>query len=201
MKDNNKKIAIYGGAFDPPHYGHVFGVWALLNSNYFDEIWIVPSGDRADKPDATSSGLRLKMLNVLIKENFDAKNSVIVKDFQINNVAVPKTSYELFKYLSDSYKCTDFYCAIGAELVSELSSWKDSQQLLKTVNFVIIPRLKIVPDISKIKNCKILNTPKDLEFNISSSVIRNLVKEGKDISGIIPNSVKELLLSNNLYKS
>ncbi len=44
-----KEIAIFGGAFDPPHNGHIQIINKLKEAKEFDEIWILPSGDRNDK--------------------------------------------------------------------------------------------------------------------------------------------------------
>lgn len=199
MKDNKKKIALYGGSFDPPHYGHAFGIWSLINSDFFDEIWIMPSTDRVDKLTATPASLRLKMISILVEENFKANKEVVISNLQIANQDVPKTSYQLLKYLSKNNIDSDFYLAIGAELISELGTWVDSEELCKFANFVIIPRLGINPDVSKLKNYKILNTPKELDFNISSSVVRKLFKDKRSVSGIMPKSIIEFVKSNKLY--
>lgn len=44
-----KQIAIYGGAFDPPHNGHLSIIHELASMDFLDEVWLLPSGDRKDK--------------------------------------------------------------------------------------------------------------------------------------------------------
>lgn len=192
-----KKVAIYGGAFDPPHYGHNFGIWALLYSSLFDEIWVIPSSDRIDKPNATNSKHRLKMLSLLLENTF-SKN-VVLKDIQITDSKCPKTSYQLIKYLESKNKDIEFSLAIGAELISELSTWKDYNELVEEVNFVIIPRLGIIPNVGDFKKVSTISSPRELDFNISSSVIRSLIENNIDLSGIMPKEMLSYIVSNKLY--
>lgn len=44
-----KKVALYGGAFDPPHKGHISIIENLASMAFINEIWLLPSGDRSDK--------------------------------------------------------------------------------------------------------------------------------------------------------
>ena len=190
-----KKIAIYGGSFDPPHFGHSFAIWALLNSKLFDEIWVIPSGDRADKPKATDSKHRVAMLSLLLDDTF--KEKVFVKDFQINDKNCPSTTYELIKYLEK--EDNKYFVVIGAELLAELKTWANYEKLVKELNFVVIPRLNINNKADFLSSVIILDTPKELDFNISSSVIRGLVKDKKSLAGIMSKNIIDYISNNYLY--
>ena len=65
-----KKIALYGGAFSPPHLGHASVIEAILRLFPCDEIWVMPSADRHDKIVSASGEHRIKMLELMITELF-----------------------------------------------------------------------------------------------------------------------------------
>ena len=47
--DSMRNIALYGGAFDPPHIGHIRLIHSLVDVKGVDEVWLMPCGDREDK--------------------------------------------------------------------------------------------------------------------------------------------------------
>ena len=74
-----KNIAIYGGAFDPIHNGHVAIIQELNKNKEMDEVWIMPTRVSRWKNDAAPSSLRLKCINKVIEnmENVYVKTNEI----------------------------------------------------------------------------------------------------------------------------
>jgi len=62
-----KNIAIYGGAFDPPHLGHLKLIDYLISHEKIDEIWLMPCGDRNDKKLLLSKEQRFRLMKKLFK--------------------------------------------------------------------------------------------------------------------------------------
>lgn len=62
-----RNIALYGGAFDPPHNGHIQLIHALSKAPTIDEVWLLPCGDRKDKKLVLPTSTRLNLIRSLFK--------------------------------------------------------------------------------------------------------------------------------------
>ena len=71
-----RNIALYGGAFDPPHIGHVQLIHCLAKVPEIDEVWLLPCGDRKDKQLLLKTPQRYE----LIKSIFSGHSNIIVSD-------------------------------------------------------------------------------------------------------------------------
>lgn len=105
-----KTVAILGGSFDPPHVGHQQLARDL--KSYFDEVWVVPCGERSDKHTMSSANLRFQMAQAAFKENQ-------VLDIEIRNGSMIP-SYFLIRRLSDEHPDYKFSLIIGLDLLSTL---------------------------------------------------------------------------------
>lgn len=70
-----KQIAIYGGAFDPPHIGHLHLIKHLASIEGIDEVWLMPCGDRTDKKLLLSKDSRFRLMNKLFEDDHRIKIS------------------------------------------------------------------------------------------------------------------------------
>ena len=64
-----KNIALYGGAFDPPHLGHIRTIESLCKAPGIDEVWLLPCGDREDKKLLLPTKIRFQLMKNLFREN------------------------------------------------------------------------------------------------------------------------------------
>ncbi len=217
------KIGIYGGAFNPIHYGHLRTAEEVFDLLYLDKIFFIPSGKTPfDKPDLEKTSHRYKMVKAAIKGN---------SHFEISDIEIKSQgkSYTLdtIKKLGDKYKDSKLYFILGIDSFLDLPSWKQPNRLINLTNLVIIsrpgytfadllssPYLKDIPkkifkkldkgmsdkfsfNISKKQKgylCKVTG------LNISASHIRNLIMSGKNIKYLLPDSVKSYIISHKLYK-
>ena len=76
------KVAILGGAFDPPTMNHLLGAAEVIHSGMADEVWITPCGPRPDKPQLSQPVDRLAMCQLSVNTFFSADMSVYVSDIQ-----------------------------------------------------------------------------------------------------------------------
>jgi nicotinate-nucleotide adenylyltransferase len=74
----NKKVLLYPGAFNPPHLGHESVIETALKQVQFDEVWVMPSGNRPDKTISTSYTDR-RVLGQLFVDSVQSKVSVPIK--------------------------------------------------------------------------------------------------------------------------
>lgn len=83
QKQITKAIALYGGAFDPPHKGHLAILTNLVSLKFINEVWLLPSGDRSDKKLVLSKDERFDLLRKLSHKYIIENEKVKVIDEEI----------------------------------------------------------------------------------------------------------------------
>lgn len=139
---NNKRpqIGIFGGSFSPITNGHLKIAHQVAVHGNFDEVWIVPCGPRLDKSTLTVDPIHRHAMSVLgVEETYPVTAPVRVVPLEMRE-PVALSSYDLMTRLAVTFPFADFSLIIGADLVPTLSSWRNAQQLLRTVHFLVVPR-------------------------------------------------------------
>ena len=115
-----KRIALYGGSFDPPHLGHVITITALLNSGLVDEIWLVPTGLRRDKIHHASVDDRKAMIAIMLSTMFGSRVRAYLDTSQINRSWQLSTTAELIAEMERQYPNHVFLFVIGSDLMGDI---------------------------------------------------------------------------------
>ena len=175
-----KKIALFGGSFDPPHIGHIEIVYAALSLLNIDKIIIMPTFLNPFKNHAHADAqLRFSWLN----EIFMDEENVEISSYEVEQ-GRKVSSYESVKYLKEDYE--KIYLIVGADNLASLARWENYALLKEAVTFVIATRDNIEIDKSYIQ----LN----IEHPISSSALRESVDETQ-----IPQAISKEIA--NYYKN
>lgn len=216
------RIGIYGGAFNPIHYGHLRTAEEAAEILSLDRVVFMPSGITPfDKPDLVSPRSRYTMVKAAIEGN---------PLFSISGIEVKTRgkayTLDTLTRLRNRYKRSELFFIIGIDAFLDLSAWKNPDRIVSTANMIIIsrpgssfyslrssPYLKDVPDrvLKDIDKGKIGKFEFDISMtqkgylcnvtglDISASNIRKLIMSGKDLNYLLPDSVKSYIISNNLY--
>jgi len=195
----NKKIAVFGGSFSPPHLGHAAVIEGLLRMGKFDEVWVMPSADRRDKKISTPGLNRLEMCRLMIKELFsDSPTPILLSDEELNMPQLT-TTHGTNQLLKGKYADHDFYFVIGADLVKDIKKfWVDGEKLWEEANLIIAkgPCANLPEELP----------PHSIVMNdfgwlsISSTYVRNLVAGGYSGLPYLTKSVASYIQKNDLYK-
>ncbi len=138
---NKKKIAIFGGAFNPPHHGHA----QVLNlvSKHFDgdEIWVMPSADRHDKRIPISGEDRIRMIELMIEDSLkDSKLPIIPSHFELK-LNTDTVTYETLLALKKEYPDDEFHFIMSSEVVPHMKeSWIKGKELFNEGSFIFVER-------------------------------------------------------------
>ena len=210
-----KIIALYGGAFSPPHLGHASVIEALLRlfTTEFlgrlkhgqetipscDEIWIMPSADRHDKTVTASRKHRVKMLKIMIAELFPKpKIPILISDFELR-LNKPTVTYETLKLLKEKYSNHGFHFVIGSENLGVIETkWVNGKKLFQEADFIAIKN-PLVPLPNK-PPPHIIIIDDVVWSDISSTFIRKLIAQG--YSGLpyltkgVAEYIKDIINSN-----
>lgn len=184
-------FALFGGSFDPPHFGHLSIVESALAELEIDKLFVVPTFLNPFKSNFYfSPKARLEWLRILCQSLPNSfKDKVEVLDYEVRQNA-PVPTYQTLQFIQQTYLSKGkVYLLVGADNVESLSKWKDFDKLKKSVEFVIIPR----------KGFRIPQEFKSLSFrtmDISSTEIRNKLACGdfESLSCLIPRAILELIL-------
>jgi nicotinate-nucleotide adenylyltransferase len=194
-----KIIALYGGAFDPFHNGHLATVALLLNSGLAHEVVVVPSGDRPDKSSRASGAQRLAMVRLGIQDSFAGDARVSVSDLHVSG----QVGYGTIDVV-DHYKqvhARDVVVVVGQELIEDLSQWKESGRLKSAARFLVTPRPGYPhPVMPEGWDIEVLTPSYEDAVLVSSSSLRSLLREGMSCAGLMPSPVVRYCLENGLYR-
>lgn len=188
-------IAIYGGTFDPPTRAHEYIAEALSDSGLFDEVWIMPSADRVDKPEMAPAIHREAMVRAMIA---NLQNSRIrFSNFEID-LGEPTQTVRTYAALKAAHPNISFWFVFGADSYNDMPSWEGGDALQKTLPMCVIPRFgHATPQDTA--NVHVLPVPQATELEVSSTIVRQLARYNGDINGYVSDNVKSYVLQHALY--
>lgn len=134
-----KEIAIFGGTFDPPTLAHESIVSACLDRDDLDEVWLMPSGYRSDKPGMSSNAARLAMLNLVHAEVFQSEERLVVTDFE-QLLPPPTQTYRTVQALEREYPDNRFWFVYGADAYQALAKWEHGPELQRSLGVLLVSR-------------------------------------------------------------
>lgn len=128
-----KKIAIYGGSFDPIHVGHI--AVAKEASSYVDEVWMMPCFNHMYDKKMRPAINRLAFARLAI----DGLNKIHVSNFEIKYELTCGT-YDTLKLLQQYYPDCEFSLVIGQDNADTIEKWKNSQKLINEFRVIVCSR-------------------------------------------------------------
>lgn len=193
-------IALYGGSFDPIHIGHLITATNAVETYNLDKVIFIPSHitPLKDRDLEASDTDRFEMIQRSIKNN----PKVIVSDYEINNDGV-SYSYNTVKYFKDNYKDEKIYFIIGTDRAKDLKKWYNIEELSKLVTFIFVARdgEKLEDIVEKDGFYKGIDYEIMISpiIEISSSLIRNRIKQNKKIDYMVTDECKSYIEELSLY--
>lgn len=177
------RIGIFGGSFNPPHKKHKNIAIELIQKNYIDKIIYVPTGNKYNKKDLIKAKYRLKMLEIMTKNN----NQMSVSNYEVKKSLT--YTYQTLDYFKSIYPNDEIYFICGSDNLKNITTWKNYKYILNNYKLLVIKRNNDnITNIVKDLNNNIIIPEINFE-NISSTDIRNDLKLGKDN----PNIDKDIL--------
>lgn len=191
----NQKVGIFGGTFDPIHIGHLITTQFVLEHRRLDKIILVPCNISPLKIDQFSSPPvhRMNMLELAIKNisNFS------IFDYELKKGEISYT-YDTLCEMKKYYESVELI--IGYDNLAVFDRWHKPDEIFKLVDVIVMKRHKdkqYKKTHRYFNKAIIIDTP---SIDISSSEIRNRVKQNLPIDFLVPDNVKEYISSNKLYQ-
>jgi nicotinate-nucleotide adenylyltransferase len=188
------KVGLYFGSFNPVHVGHLIIATHVINTTNLEQVWLVVSPHNPLKPSASllNEYHRLHLVQTALEGETKLKASNI--EFQL-----PKPSYtvDTLSYLKEKYPQHEFAIIMGSDSFCNLTKWKNYEVIVKNSPLYIYERqgFRINNELNAIVH--ILKAPL---LQISSTHIRELIRQKKSIRYMVPDSVKEQIEGNSYYR-
>jgi nicotinate-nucleotide adenylyltransferase len=183
-----KKIAIYGGTFDPVHHAHLILARDALETLGVDEVIFVPAAISPLKKTApiASSESRLAMLRAAVK----GESRFSVEDCELRRPP-PSYTIDTVEELRGRNSDAAIYCLVGEDNVARLTKWHRFAELEKMVHFIVLDRTGQPPSHSY--------PVIERKIDIAATEIRKRVASGRSIRYLVPPAVEEIIRREKLY--
>jgi len=207
-------IGVFGGSFDPIHFGHINPLMELSEQFEFSAIRLIATyKSPASKIFHAEASHRHNMASIIAAST---TNNFIADDIEITKEDVSYT-YETIQNLKNTVKNEDICLIMGLDVFLDIETWYNYNEIIEEVNIIVVNRPgfnikstknmdssilgKIVKDkkrfVERKKGCIFFyETP---SFGISSTSIRNMIGKGEIPSGMIPGSIMSYIKRNKLY--
>ncbi|REJ80881.1 MAG: nicotinate-nucleotide adenylyltransferase [Bacteroidetes bacterium] len=190
------KIGLFFGSFNPVHNGHMVIGSYMAEFTDLDQVWFVVSPHNPHKLKQTllQDHHRLALLKAAIGDNRKLKASDI--EFKL-----PKPSYTVhtLAYLKEKFPSHQFALILGSDNLATFHKWKNYEQILEWHELYVYPRRnESESELASHPKVKMIEAPL---MELSSTFIRNAIREKKDVRYMLPQNVWEYIDEMNFYRS
>lgn len=190
---DEKRVLLFPGSFNPMHVGHlaIANFIAEQYSDRFDEVWLLltPNSPFKEKMEKLPAEFRAEWINHLIKGYPKLKLSL-----EENNLTPPYYTVHTVQHLKAKYPKIDFTLLIGADSLVDLPGWYGAEQLLEEIRIIAYPRPAYDRSLVKPQLLEQIELLDDVPtFEISSTQLRNLLREGKALPYLLGTKLDEPL--------
>lgn len=189
------RIGLLGGSFDPPHIGHLLSAGDVHESLALDRVVFIPTGTQPLKVGqaVASAADRVAMVQRLVEGD---------PRFEVSKVEIERggLSYtvDTLAGLATTWPQAELFWLIGADVVQTFSKWRDPTRIVELATVVVMERSGEHPDLSAIPG--VARRIETRRIDISSTEVRERVRQGKSIRGFVPDAVAEYIASARLYR-
>lgn len=190
-----KRIALYGGSFDPVHNAHLAAARAARREASLDRLIFIPAAQSPLKGCGASAGNeeRLAMLALAVENEPD----FAVDDSELRRGGISYT-LDTVRAFTKQYPESELFWIIGADQLEQLDRWRAIEKLVQMVNFLVLARPEYALSAPKIPGLfwKKIEAPLMEE---SSTMIRQRIAKGESVESFLPKSVEAFIREKGLY--
>jgi nicotinate-nucleotide adenylyltransferase len=199
------RLGIYGGSFDPVHYGHLLLAESCREQCQLDEVWLLPAAVPPHKTDQTltSARQRIEMLNLAIGGHDAFQTSTI----EIDRGGVSYT-VDTLTSIREQHPHADLFLLMGADTLYDLPNWREPGRICELAVPVVVQRTGSPdPDLDVLQPMVSAARIADIQqhqvsmpiIQLTSTDIRRRVAAGLSIRFRTPRGVEKYIETNRLY--
>ena len=183
-----KKIAIYGGTFDPIHHGHLIVAREALERLGVEKVIFIPARMSPLRKTAPIAKDEIRLL--MIQAAIENEPGFAVDDCELRRPS-PSYTIDTAEQIRQRKGDATIYCLIGEDNVDKLTKWRRFADLEKMVRFVVLDRSGQQPHHAY----PVIRR----KIDISATEIRKRVATGRSIRYFVPSAVEEIIRREKLY--
>ena len=210
MRGEPVRTAILGGTFDPVHVGHLFVAEEVLHQLHYDRILFVPARlpPHKNRAPRVSAEQRLGMLSLAIEDN----PTFAVDAYEMERDAVSFTIHTVRHLLESGEVKGRPGLIIGEDLIAGFEHWREADEIERLTDIILMRRPGYGAGAAgAVEDAAVRGRPADgfarrhfavenLGLEVSSSGIRERIRQGKAFRYLVPESVYRYIESNRLYR-
>ncbi|HNW00161.1 MAG TPA: nicotinate (nicotinamide) nucleotide adenylyltransferase [Chitinophagales bacterium] len=189
------RIGLFFGSFNPVHTGHLIIASYFAENTDLQQVWFIvsPQNPFKDKSSLLDEKHRLYMVNLAVENNYKLQASNI--EFHL-----PQPSYTIhtLTYLGEKYPEHTFVLLMGSDNLPSLHKWKQAEVIMERYPIYVYMRRGIEQLPAEVKgDVRLFELPL---LDISSTLIRQYIREGKSIRYLVPENVFDYLQEMRFYR-
>ncbi len=190
------RIGLFGGSFNPIHYGHIRLARQLLVLAALDEVWFVvsPQNPLKQQTDLLDDDLRLQMVEMALQREKGLRASDI--EFRLPR---PSYTWNTLQTLREEHPDDEFTLLIGGDNWERFPLWYRADDIVRNYNIVVYPRTG--SDIDERQLPPTVHIVRTRRINISSTMVRQRIALGQTLSRLVPKAVADFIEKKRLYAS
>ncbi len=199
------RVGLFGGTFDPVHYGHLLLAETCREQCDLDEVWFLPADVPPHKQDAVvSSGpARAEMIELAVAGN----PGILVSRYELEHGGVSYT-VDTLRHFRDETPEAELFFLMGADMFNDLPNWRNAEEVCRLAVPIVAQRAGAdPPDYDCLRSIatperisEFLNYQVEMpQIELSSTEIRNRVAEGRSIRYRTPRAVQKYIETHGLY--
>lgn len=190
------KVGLFFGTYNPVHVGHMVIANYMVEFTDLDQVWMIvtPQNPFKQKESMLKDYDRLHLVKLAIGDDLKMKASDI-------EFGLPQPNYtsNTLAYLEDKFSNHEFVLIMGADNLEHFHKWKNHEHILDAHQIYVYPRLDS-DEGGELKNHPKVKMVEAPIMKVSSSFIRQALKDGKDVAHYMPDQVAAYVKEMNLYR-
>lgn len=191
------KVGLYFGTFNPIHVGHLIIANHLVEYSDLDEIWFVvtPLSPHKKKQSLLDNYHRYQLVYIAVEDYPKLKPSDI--EFKLSQ---PNYTVNTLAYISEKYPNKEFSLLMGEDNLKSFHKWKNYETILEHHDIYVYPRIADGSIKNMFKDHPKIHKVEAPIIQISATLIRNGIKEKKNVEPMLPQKVWKYIDEMNFYR-
>ncbi len=177
-------IGLFFGSFNPIHNGHIGLAEKIIKKKQVELIWLVLSPQSPDKKSLLSKEARSELIEIALKN----KNQIVLSKIEFE-LPAPNYTYKTLQLILKKFPENKYSIIMGDDNFANLNKWKKATYIKDNFQIIIYPRYD--------KDSNYLFS--DYLFDISSSTIRERIKNNLSVKGMVPPQVEKKIREKRYY--
>jgi len=189
------RVGLFGGSFNPIHNAHIALASTICEQARLDEVWFMvsPQNPLKQAGDLLDENERYEMVKLAL----ESEAKILKASNYEFHLERPSYTWKTLRALKLDFPQHEFSLIIGGDNWVRFPRWAHSEEILANHHIYIYPREDSeINEALLPQNVHLVHTPK---INITSTMLRDMIKNGKDITPFVPDAVAKAIADNNYY--